>query len=333
MKKKILYFDYLNVLACIAVVFIHCNTVFHRFSNTNYWKSALLIQILFVFAVPTFVMLTGATLLEYKKKYDTRTYIKKRSKKILLPFIFWSFIYFVLYNKTLNLNLFILKFRNCDIEPIFWFFPMIIYMYILIPIFSKFTEEKNYCTLKYIFILIFIFGSVLSPLCNVFNSNYPDIFLRFNYRFEFVIYLILGFLLTKINIKKRNRIIIYISAFICIIINYTYTLHYSTILNATNEFLMNYICITNVIPSCAVFLFFKNINFNNIHINNIVSKLSTYSYGVYLIHFAFIIISWHDNFNITTSFYRLILPILLYFICILITFILKKMPIIKTIVP
>ena len=74
MKKRVLYFDILNIISCIAVVYLHCNGIVHNFTNTLAWKEALVIEVLCYFAVPVFLMLSGANLLNYKNKYDTKTF-------------------------------------------------------------------------------------------------------------------------------------------------------------------------------------------------------------------------------------------------------------------
>lgn len=37
-------------------------------------------------------MITGANLLDYRQRYDTKTFLIKRAKKTVFPYIFWSFI-------------------------------------------------------------------------------------------------------------------------------------------------------------------------------------------------------------------------------------------------
>ena len=86
-NKRILYFDILNIIACLSVVYLHCNGIVHEFTNTNAWKGALIIEVLCYFAVPIFLMLSGANLLNYKSKYDTNTFFKKRLMKVLVTIL------------------------------------------------------------------------------------------------------------------------------------------------------------------------------------------------------------------------------------------------------
>ena len=34
-NNRIIYFDILNILACISVVFLHCNGIVHIYSTSN----------------------------------------------------------------------------------------------------------------------------------------------------------------------------------------------------------------------------------------------------------------------------------------------------------
>lgn len=69
-NKRIIYYDILNILACIAVLFLHCNGEVHNFSNTRLWRECLVIEVLCYFAVPIFIMVSGATLLRYREIYN-----------------------------------------------------------------------------------------------------------------------------------------------------------------------------------------------------------------------------------------------------------------------
>lgn len=84
MKK---YITVLSVLSCIAVVYLHINDCFWNFSYENYWISANIIESIFYFAVPVFFMISGCTLIDYRNKYSTKIYFKKRINKTLIPFI------------------------------------------------------------------------------------------------------------------------------------------------------------------------------------------------------------------------------------------------------
>lgn len=56
---------------------------------------SLCIQVIAHWAVPVFFMLTGANLMDYREKYSTSVYFKRRMTRIFLPFLFWSTVYFI----------------------------------------------------------------------------------------------------------------------------------------------------------------------------------------------------------------------------------------------
>ena len=81
----------LSVLSAFAVIALHANGVFWRFNaEAAWWRSANVIESAFYFAVPVFFMISGATLIDYRDRYDTRAYAKKRAQKTLLPFLAWT---------------------------------------------------------------------------------------------------------------------------------------------------------------------------------------------------------------------------------------------------
>ena len=76
MKKKI-YIQILGVIACLAVVAMHVNGCFWQFSYDRYWITANIIECICYFAVPIFFMISGATLLNYRKRYTSGIFQKK----------------------------------------------------------------------------------------------------------------------------------------------------------------------------------------------------------------------------------------------------------------
>ena len=76
----------MNVISMLAVVYLHSNNCFWTFSTDRYWKSANIIEAGLYFAVPCFFMITGANLLDYRQRYDTKTFLIKRAKKTVFPY-------------------------------------------------------------------------------------------------------------------------------------------------------------------------------------------------------------------------------------------------------
>lgn len=92
-QARLDYIDFMNIFACFGVVCLHCSGLVFQFSETRAWFVAMLVQTIFHFAVPVFFMISGTTLLEYRSRYSTKTFFKKRFAKTGTPFVFWSLFY------------------------------------------------------------------------------------------------------------------------------------------------------------------------------------------------------------------------------------------------
>ena len=57
---------------------LHCSTVVFAPARNATWVRAVGYQSVFIFAVPIFFMVSGANLLGYRKRYSTRTFLKRR---------------------------------------------------------------------------------------------------------------------------------------------------------------------------------------------------------------------------------------------------------------
>ena len=334
-NKRLVYLDILNIIACISVVFLHCNWEVHYYSNNTSWYISMFVETVCYFAVPVFLMITGANLLEYRKRYDDKVYFKKRFFKVVIPYFIWSIIFYIVYFKQINISDFTDKFLNCNIEAIYWFFPLIIWIYLIIPILSTSIENNKEKYLYYFGFLIFISTSCISFIFTLLNKSTPNIFFFFCGNINYILYIILGYYLSKHDIPKKKKIIIYILAILCLMFRYTHTAYFSLQENELVKNSWGYLTILSVITSSAIFIFFKNIKYKFSEKNiKIITKISGCSFGIYLLHILVRNKTTHlFNLNPANFMYKLIFPIGVYLISLLIVYILKKIPILKKIVP
>lgn len=324
----------------MAVCFLHCNGGVHKFSNTRGWKECLVIEVLCYFAVPIFVMLSGATLLKYRERYTTKEYFIKRAKKILVPWVIWSLITYIIQNKNLNLLNFANKFIYGGIEATYWFFPLIIYLYCLIPIFSILTEKEEYRKIMWgIVVFIFAIQSVFQPILSMLHIKFPTILNYMTGQNAYIIYILLGYLLSTTKLNKKNKGTIYILAIMAVITRYLYTMFASMNSGTLNKDSWGYTTFSGLFPAIAVFIFIKDINWeeilNRLKIKPIyISNLAKCSFGIYLIH-VLVRSKIVPLLSINTQSYfgRLIFPILLYSICAIMVYFIKKIPILRKAVP
>ena len=319
---------------------MHCNGGVHGFSNTRLWKEYLVIEVLCYFAVPIFIMISGATLMQYRKRYTTKQFFLKRIEKVFIPWIIWSLIVYVVKNKNFNLINFGNGFMNTSIETIYWFFPLIIYLYCLIPVLSILTEKEEYRkTMWYIVGFIFIFQSLLQPLCKMLDIKFPNVLNYMVGQNSYIIYILLGYLLSTTKVNKKEKIGIFALAIIALATRYLHTMFASINSGSLNKDSWGYTAFTGLFPAVAIFIFIKDLDWEKILgklriSTKLISNLAGCSFGVYLMHL--LVRSRLINlFNINSASYfqRLIFPFILYIVCVIIIVIIKKIPVLKKIVP
>lgn len=82
MKKennRIAYIDFMNILACFGVICLHCSGYVFDYGNveTRLWALSMLVQTITHWAIPVFFMITGTTLLEYRKNMIQKPILRK----------------------------------------------------------------------------------------------------------------------------------------------------------------------------------------------------------------------------------------------------------------
>lgn len=101
-SKKATYLfsiDALRVIAILAVIMIHVSTKTLATLKLNVDEGifSLFFNQISRFAVPLFFLISGFVLeLNNKNKLSYVTFFKKRASRIIIPFLFWSLVYFTL---------------------------------------------------------------------------------------------------------------------------------------------------------------------------------------------------------------------------------------------
>ncbi|HAI92963.1 MAG TPA: hypothetical protein DCM21_10630 [Butyrivibrio sp.] len=348
-KKYILYFDLLNIFACFAVVALHVNGAVHTFAKTRNWVSYMFIEALFYFAVPVFFMLTGATLMNYRKRYDTGAFFKKRIFKTFVPFIIWSIIgicWSVFYTKGMKISdintpaKFISAVINCKGMGIYWFFPALFSVYLTIPLFSLVDEDKRIGK-KGIFtylILVYIVLNVLLPfVCRLTGIQWNSALNAVSCG-GYVVWFLIGYLLANTDINKKFRILIYILGFMGFFMYFYLTVQNSFKTGRFDKTYAGYMNIPAIFMGTAVFVLFKYGKWNLIEKHEkavrFVRNLSSASFGVYLIHYYLKDFSIrHFGIDPRSTLYRIVGTFIIYGLSVIIVRVIQKIPVIRKMVP
>lgn len=227
-KTRVVYFDILNIIAMIAVVSMHCNGIVHGNPNIRAWNSSLIVECICYWAVPVFCMLSGATLLNYRKKYDTKTFFKKRAQKVLIPFICWAIIMFIFKICTNQLDVsnykirdYINAFFNSYENTTYYFMFVILGIYLTIPLLSLVIKEENNKILDLTTIMYFIFNSFIPNILQLFKINYDN---NFSIQIgQYIIFVLLGYMLSTRDISDKKKKLIYVGAIVGLLYRYIIT--------------------------------------------------------------------------------------------------------------
>lgn len=348
-KKRVLYFDFLNIAACFAVLCLHHNGMVHEYADDMVWKQCLVAEVVFYWAVPIFLMVSGANLMIYKTRYSTITFFKKRLLKVFFPWIFWSLVIlgWKLYTHRYIIEIFSIKeviniVLNSKMEVVYWFFPMIIGLYLLMPFLTVLAEEKYHKILWYVVWCAIIMNGTIPLICTLVGIEWNwSIGSPLN---GYVIFMIIGYLLSKQDIRVQERRWIYIVGILCLVIRYLGIYILSTRDGSKNGLFFNYCYFFSYGLAIAVFVFFKYTPWENFciwfrkiydcEIEKIIVKMSGCSLGIYLIH-QIVMTCEMSIFHLDSrSFtWRVAGPFATYLLCIIAVAVIKKIPLGKYIFP
>ena len=348
--KREEYIDYLRVFAAFAVIVLHVAAKCWYTSDVNSleWQTFNAYDSIVRWGVPIFTMISGALFL--KRDIPIKKIYSKYVLRLFIAFIVWSAIYTVLMALTISSKGISFNFDNSISAFLgghyhMWYLLMIMGLYMCIPILKKIVEDKN--IMKYFLILSFVFGFVI-PWCvnlmndfithqkvlhaiNTLNNDVSNMGLSLVLGYSF--YFVLGYYISTVEIKKEKRRIIYILS----IIGFLLTIFLDSYISLrTNEPSANYygnFSINVFLETLGIFVLFRYHKFNNKKLNKIALKLSTYSFGVYLVH-ALIVDKLSIRLNINgLSFFSpvsvLAISLLVGVISLILSVILNHIPIIK----
>ena len=344
-KARIFSLTFIQVVCAIAVVTLHTNGCFWQFSATeSYWFSANIIECVAYFAVPVFFMITGITLLDYREKYSTRVYFRKRFEKTVIPYIAWSLIgvIFSLLTKRLSYETLSAKYvvngllSTDGIVSFYWFFQPLFCIYMCIPVFASIEKEKKKRAAEYI-ILINLAVNLLPPFLN------STLGLGFQWPYSvsvasgYCFWVWAGYYLYHYPPKGLVKEGIYLLAIIGLMLHIIGTYTLSIEAGEINRLYKGYNNIPGVLYSIGVFQLLSDVAKkieNRKPLRQLVEILGKYTFPLYLIHW-FVLKTIQDLgvINERSLYYRLFAPYAIFIVVIGITWLLRKIPVIKKIVP
>lgn len=280
-KKKVnrqSNYDLLRIISTIAVVLIHVNANVADSNNISLvgFNICSLINIITRFSVPCFVMLSGAFILNNEKNADYKHFYAKSFYKIGIPLVIILILSFLIAEMKA-----IIGGRDL-LNPVFellsgnlnncWFMFMLVGLYFLVPIIIRI--KKSISNRSYIIgSFIWLFVAMISQLTSTYSVAWA-----FGIIFSFVGYFLIGNVIYENMSRIKFKGLYFIFAVICYVILFIYRGRGGYTDYCLDPYLN---CFSPMMLIASVCVF---IGFGGIKINIDLSRLSGYTYVLYLLH-------------------------------------------------
>jgi surface polysaccharide O-acyltransferase-like enzyme len=311
--ENIDWINNLRVVALYAVIVLHCTSLllmqYGKVSMSD-WLVADFLNATVRFAVPVFVMITGA--LSLHKEYEIGSFLKKRLVRVVVPFLFWSLVYigYSLYNEEIaftgdvwaNVKL-VLHLLKVGSSYHLWYVYMLIGLYFFIPVIGKFVRHASEKEILYFLVVWFAVMLITQPYLVRYNPS-----VDMHYFAGFVGYLVLGHYLAfkDFNIKHLRlwMILVFLFSIALITVGSQWVI-------ADNRWpstmFFEPVSPAIVLLAASVFLIFK---LSAPKLSPVIIRIRDFAggfnYGIYLAH-ALVLYFLEDPFGIS---YKLCTPII-----------------------
>lgn len=339
--KNIQYLDSLRVLATIAVILIHVATPVMNMNfgrNTGFWSIGVVINNLVRFAVPLFLVLSGATLLT--KQYSLVEFYKKRMSRVLIPFLFWLPAYWVFrwfmlreWERPYRFDAIVRwgtdLFVREGVSVHLWFVYMILLLYLFIPFIAIILKSASRKSIV-IFLVVWMLINHLQ-LFGVFNiGSFSLLFQKLYGYMLYIGYLVLGYYLHTLNSQYRlSRISAFKLYIFTVVIASLFTFYLSVQSGKQTLTVMNTFTLNTLLQVVAVYFLLKNIEFKNKYLVRFIQTISNYSFGIYLVHIMVISLFFRIGIFWTMAHPLISVPLVLFITLItsfIVVFLLRKIP-------
>lgn len=300
--KRVLYLDLLRIFAAYGIVMLHVmSNAFGKAAPDSFnWNVMNGYNSVVRCCVPIFVMISGALFLNLSKPLDLKKLYTRNILRLVISFLFWSLFYASCYTIYFHLGreyfftTFITGYAHL------WFLPMLIGLYVITPILRKLMEQDSLTI--YFLLLSFIFTFLSPEILRMMHSASVDKAysnMNFFLTLGYTPYFVAGAYLSKIELSRYLRRWIYAVGTMTLLLCGVLTNFFSSGDGIDGTFYGSFSPLI-LFGSIALFVlgkyFFSHFRPQG-NFRQLVLKLSTYSFGVYLIH-PIVINIFHQFFKV-----------------------------------
>jgi len=312
-RNRVVFLDYLRVLACFMVMAIHSAEPFYLGgAEPNITHIASRWDMLWItvtecicrVCVPLFVMASSYLLFPVRR--PTGEFFRRRFVRIVVPFVLWTVAYVWWFGGSWGRALF----NFPDEGGHLWFVPMLLGLYILMPLLSPWAERVTERELRG-WLAVWLFTTTFPFLRRLWGTLYGDpsfgavpylygecpwnAFGSFHYVSGFVGYMLLGLWFRKFSAERSwtqtlsAALPLWIAGVAVIGVpfflypgRFPYSAPYSAAVRM--EMSIEYCSLGVALATIAAFMVFRKLGSDGTFYRLVVRPVSEASYGMYLMH-------------------------------------------------
>ena len=292
---RIAYLDHLRIFATFAVIILHVSGISWESADVNgfEWQVYNIFNSAVRWCVPVFVMISGSLFLG--REVPVKTIYSKYILRLAVAFVVWSVIYGLYSGALFTDKVSSLIHGHYHM----WFVLMIAGLYMCLPIIKPIAQNKNRS--GYFLVLALVFGFIIPQavtLANDFGGNLittvanaleDDLSaMQLHMILGYTSYFILGYSLSKTELSKKQRTVIYLLGLAGFISTVLLTSAIALKTQTASEHYYGYFNVNVLLEAAAVFVWFKYRRYDKVKHPVLIQKLSKYSFGAYLVHILII---------------------------------------------
>ena len=283
----------------MAIIVLHAFTMYSMYykdtAKTSSYILSNVIVYMMMWAVPCFVMVTGALLLDPDKEIPLKKLYGRYILRIAVVLVVFTFIFTLcdaIYDAVHDdvaisaidvVKDALLKLYRGGGWSHLWYLYLLLGLYALLPAFRGVVKGLDAKALIYIMVIYAVFNSVL-PMLNKLTETKTGFYITTNSIFPF--YLIMGYIIHKdiIRLDMVKSVMLFLIGQVAIVVLTIYGI------NAPNQdiiaLLGNYSFVPVVISGIGAFGIFISVNIKKP--SKLILNIDKLSFGIYITHLAFL---------------------------------------------
>lgn len=298
MPDKILYLSRLKALACIAVVVLHTFFAANSYAVTTGAQSCMLaVRNAMMWAVPCFVMASGALLLDSRRSLTAKKLFGKYIPRMVLALVIFSALFSVFDGVLAAHSSFSDIYRDALDDILLgsgwahmWYIYLMLAIYLMLPVYKLISSNAKASELKYLLAVYCIGLSLLPFIEQLSGKNMPFYICVYT---VYPLYLFLGFVLHTgiIKLPKNASGLMFLISLGIIVMLTVHSVSTASQSPETSSKLTAMLGVYSfplyITASVGAYGYLRKTKNRHIPVlDTIAAELDKCSFGIYLIHMA-----------------------------------------------